>query len=53
MQCTRTVKLLEIYGACPKCGNETIRPNKDTLKITENEFERTCDCGFSVNVVER
>ena len=52
MQSTRVVKLLEIYGTCPKCGNETIRPNKDKLHIGDNEFIRVCDCGFKVEVKE-
>ena len=49
----RAVKLLEMYGTCPQCGNETIRPNKDKLIITENEFGRKCACGFEVELKEK
>lgn len=49
----RAIELLRMYGTCPKCGNETIRHDKDKLVITENGFERKCDCGFEVKLEER
>lgn len=53
MEAERVLALLKIYGNCPKCGNETIRANKDTLEITDNKFVRTCACGFVVKIKER
>lgn len=49
----RCIELLRIYGKCPNCGNETIRPNKDKLIITENEYRKKCACGFEVKLEER
>ena len=52
MEIERTLKLLDIYGTCPKCGKEVIESGKDVLRITDSTFHRFCNCGFSVNIVE-
>lgn len=49
----RAIELIRMYSKCPNCGNETIRPGKDKLTITENEFRKECACGFEVKLEER
>ena len=53
MEAERVIKLLEIYGTCPKCGSKTINPKKDALEIKTDSFYRDCDCGFKVQIEER
>lgn len=49
-----SVKLMQIYAACPKCGCEVIGNGKGTLEADTSigYFKRTCHCGWFVEVKE-
>lgn len=50
-----SVKLMELYAVCPKCGCETVGNGKGTLECDTSTgyFKRTCGCGWGVEVQER
>ena len=46
-----TLRALELYGNCPKCGNDSIG-NGNILEIGEDRIFRSCKkCGCSVTAV--
>ena len=46
-----TMRALELYGNCPKCGNDSIG-NGTILEIGENRIFRSCKkCGYSVTAI--
>ena len=44
-------KLLNKYAVCPQCGSEQIT-KKDSIRIGDKTFSRSCGCGFSITVDE-
>lgn len=49
-----SVKLMELYAVCPKCGCEVIGNGKGALECdtAAGYFKRTCGCGWYVEVQE-
>ena len=49
-----SVKLMELYAVCPKCGCEVIGNGKGALEgdTAAGYFKRTCGCGWYVEVQE-
>ena len=49
-----SIKLMELYAACPKCGCEVLGNGKGTLECDTavGYFRRTCACGWYVEVKE-
>lgn len=49
-----SVKLMELYATCPKCGCEAIGNGKGTLECDTSigYFKRACGCGWYVEVQE-
>ena len=46
-----TRRALELYGNCPKCGNDSIG-NGNILEIGENRIFRSCKkCSYSVTAI--
>ena len=54
MNITTTIKLSELYAACPKCGCEVVGNGKGALEFdtAAGFFRRTCACGWHVEVRE-
>lgn len=49
-----SIKLMELYAVCPRCGCEVIGNGKGTLECdtAAGSFRRTCSCGWYVEVQE-
>ena len=52
MNYRRAVELLQLYAVCPDCGSDRLGEQAGSINITETEFIRTCECGFSVEIYE-
>lgn len=49
-----SLKLMELYAVCPKCGCEVIGNGKGSLECdtAAGFFKRSCSCGWYVEVTE-
>lgn len=52
MKLTRVIELIRKYAVCRKCGSDKIGAGAGALNVTEELFQRTCKCGWSVEVKE-
>lgn len=52
MDIVKTLELIEKYGSCQKCGNDTLGDGEGTISIEEDIFRRACKCGWSVKIKE-
>lgn len=52
MDASKAVVLLQKYNECPECGSDRTGDNKNVVKIHKDTFFRSCECGWSVKVVE-
>lgn len=49
-----SIRLMELYAVCPRCGCDVIGNGKGTLECdtAAGSFRRTCSCGWYVEVQE-
>lgn len=52
MRANITVKLLNKYAACPKCGSDKIGKDQGSLVVKDKIFHRSCGCGWSITEKE-
>ena len=52
MKLKRTIELIMLYNACPKCGNEYVGDGEGDLIVDTNLFIRRCKCGFEIKIEE-
>ena len=52
MKITIALELMNKYATCPKCGNDKIGPGKGSVAVKDKSFERSCSCGWSVEISE-
>lgn len=45
-----TINLMKMFEKCPNCGNDKIGNDQGTLIVGEETFERTCKCGYKMNM---
>jgi hypothetical protein len=44
---------MEMFTICPKCDNTYIGYDEGSLEINDDNFKRTCKCGWSIEIIEK
>ncbi len=50
MYAEKVFQLMEQYLYCPDCGNQFVGNGTGSINITEDQFTRTCECGFQKTI---
>lgn len=48
MNMRESLKIMDKYSSCPKCGNEYITNGQGGIIVDENSFTRWCKCGYKI-----
>lgn len=48
MNYKKSMRLMEKYCDCPKCGNEYIGNGQGGITVEDDTFRRWCKCGFDI-----
>lgn len=52
MNMIKAIRLARKHAECPKCGNTFIGSGEGEVIITDNEFYRSCKCGWEITIKE-
>ncbi len=50
MNALAAMELIKKYAECPYCGNPCVSNGEGTIAIDDDNFKRTCKCGWSVKI---
>lgn len=50
MDAYKALSLMRKYAKCPQCGNENVGNGEGVLDVNNENFVRSCKCGWKVEI---